>query len=71
MDNQELHNEILKNAPPVGVPTLTVLGVPDTTNFCVMGRTAITTRQYQGFTTFSSHALKYLHQPWVDVSTIS
>ena len=28
MDNQELHNEILKNAPPVGVSTLTVLGVP-------------------------------------------
>ena len=28
MDNQEIHNEILKNAPPVGVSTLTVLGVP-------------------------------------------
>lgn len=28
MDNNELHNEILKNAPPVGVSTLTVLGVP-------------------------------------------
>ena len=28
MDNQELHNEILKNAPPVGVSTLKVLGVP-------------------------------------------
>lgn len=28
MNNQELHNEILKNTPPVGVSTLTVLGVP-------------------------------------------
>lgn len=28
MDNNELHGEILKNAPPVGVSTLTVLGVP-------------------------------------------
>ena len=28
MDNQEVHNEILKNAPPVGVSTLTILGVP-------------------------------------------
>ena len=27
MDNQEVHNEILKNAPPVGVSTLTILGV--------------------------------------------
>lgn len=27
MDN-ELHSEILKNAPPVGVSTLSVLGVP-------------------------------------------
>lgn len=28
MDNNELNGEILKNAPPVGVSTLTVLGVP-------------------------------------------
>ena len=28
MDNNDVHNEILKNAPPVGVSTLTVLGVP-------------------------------------------
>ena len=28
MDNQEVHNEILKNALPVGVSTLTILGVP-------------------------------------------
>lgn len=28
MDNQELQDEILKNAPPVGVSTLSVLGVP-------------------------------------------
>lgn len=28
MDNQELHNEILKNTPPIGVSTLSVLGVP-------------------------------------------
>ena len=28
MDNQEVHNEMLKNAPPVGVSTLTILGVP-------------------------------------------
>ena len=27
MDNNELNGEILKNAPPVGVSTLTVLGV--------------------------------------------
>ena len=27
MDN-ELHSEILKNAPPLGVSTLSVLGVP-------------------------------------------
>lgn len=28
MDNNELNGEILKNVPPVGVSTLTVLGVP-------------------------------------------
>lgn len=28
MDNNELHGEILKNVPPVGVSTLTILGVP-------------------------------------------
>ena len=28
MDNQEIHNEILKNAPPVGVSTVNILGVP-------------------------------------------
>lgn len=28
MDNKELHTEILKNTPPVGVSTLSVLGVP-------------------------------------------
>ena len=28
MDNQELHNEILKNTPPIGVSTLSILGVP-------------------------------------------
>ena len=29
MGNQELHNEvILKNTPPIGVSTLSVLGVP-------------------------------------------
>lgn len=28
MNNQELHNEILKNTPPVTVSTLSVLGVP-------------------------------------------
>ena len=28
MDNNELHGEILKNAPPVGVSTLTILGFP-------------------------------------------
>ena len=28
MDNQELHNEILKNTPPIGVSTLSVLDVP-------------------------------------------
>lgn len=28
MDNNELNGEILKNIPPVGVSTLTVLGVP-------------------------------------------
>lgn len=28
MDNKELHTEILKNTPPVGVSTLSILGVP-------------------------------------------
>ena len=28
MDNETIHEEILKNVPPVGVSTLTVLGVP-------------------------------------------
>ena len=28
MDNQELHNEILRNTPPIGVSTLSILGVP-------------------------------------------
>lgn len=28
MDNTELHDEILKNVPPVGVSTLTLLGIP-------------------------------------------
>lgn len=28
MDNKELHIEILKNTPPVGVSTLSILGVP-------------------------------------------
>lgn len=28
MDNKELHTELLKNTPPVGVSTLSILGVP-------------------------------------------
>ena len=28
MNNQEMHDEILKLSPPVGVSTLSVLGVP-------------------------------------------
>lgn len=28
MDNKEVHTELLKNTPPVGVSTLSILGVP-------------------------------------------